>query len=281
MKKLLLRFKKYMYQDILESGTSKEWSEWKKKAKRNKIRWFLTDTLPMWLKSTFIWPIERACDWVRYRTYGNYRKINIRSLQPDYYDKRDLMLHGMFQLLVDFIEIEKAIMQWYFCEVSKFSWLKRKITRFKPSGELGIKYLDWEISLSDPKSDCFDNLSYCEEAIKKYGSLEEYKKSDDYKMSQSYFAQEQKELYLWWKVTRPLRVCHMDVKGEFGYSWSDWCEIIRKKYPDEIFHDDKTDEEKKISNSALKVSHDYEVKYEKEDEEMLIRLIKIRQSLWT
>ena len=48
-----------------------------------------------------------------------------------------------------------------------------------------------------------------------------------------------------------------------------------------FFGSDKSPELKKQSDRAHKLLHKLEADYEKEDEAMLIRLIKIRNSLWT
>jgi len=40
-------------------------------------------------------------------------------------------------------------------------------------------------------------------------------------------------------------------------------------------------ETRKLGRKALKLSHKIEQQYEKEDEQMMIRLIKVRNSLWT
>ena len=45
--------------------------------------------------------------------------------------------------------------------------------------------------------------------------------------------------------------------------------------------DNETPAEKRETMKALKVSQKIEEQYNKEDEAMMIRLIKIRQSLWT
>jgi hypothetical protein len=45
--------------------------------------------------------------------------------------------------------------------------------------------------------------------------------------------------------------------------------------------DDKTPEEAEMCNTALDKSREIEAAYNKEDEEMMIRLIKVRESLWT
>jgi hypothetical protein len=275
------KIKKYIYSNRPEMGTESEWNKWKKEAKKNKIRWFLFETFPLWFKATFIWSVERVKDWFSYRYIKDYRIIKAHSLKPGYYDKDTLIVHGMFDLLVDFVEIEKAWMEWCFVELDKMSWWKRKITRFKKSRELGFKHLDWEISLINPNSEHFDKQSYTENFLKQYGSLEEFKKHEDYKKTQSAIAQEIKDLYIWWKDIYQTRPDSIDVKGDLGYSWSEYCDMMHKKNPDDFFFENKTEEEKKICDSSLKASRETEEKYEKENTEMLIRLIKIRRSLWT
>jgi hypothetical protein len=44
---------------------------------------------------------------------------------------------------------------------------------------------------------------------------------------------------------------------------------------------DKTPELKKMSDKAHKLLRKIEADYEKEDEDMMIRLIKVRHGLWT
>jgi hypothetical protein len=45
--------------------------------------------------------------------------------------------------------------------------------------------------------------------------------------------------------------------------------------------EDKTPEEAEMCSTALDKSHEIEKAYNDEDEAMMIRLIKIRESLWT
>jgi hypothetical protein len=45
--------------------------------------------------------------------------------------------------------------------------------------------------------------------------------------------------------------------------------------------DSNNPELRALGDSALKKTHEIEEAYEKEDEDMMIRLIKIRNSLWT
>jgi hypothetical protein len=45
--------------------------------------------------------------------------------------------------------------------------------------------------------------------------------------------------------------------------------------------EDKSPEEAKMSKDSLDALHSLEAQYTQEDEDMMIRLIKIRESLWT
>jgi hypothetical protein len=45
--------------------------------------------------------------------------------------------------------------------------------------------------------------------------------------------------------------------------------------------DRRKDKEPELYESVNKACDDVEIKYEKEDEQMLIKLVKIRKSLWT
>jgi hypothetical protein len=94
--------------------------------------------------------------------------------------------------------------------------------------------------------------------------------------SQAKNAQEILELYRWWKIERPKRPDPYDASG-----WSAYCEMRREKGYDLFDMMDKTPEESEMSRAALDKSNEIEAAYEKEDEEMMIRLIKVRNGLWT
>jgi hypothetical protein len=90
-------------------------------------------------------------------------------------------------------------------------------------------------------------------------------------------AREVKELYLWWTETYRNRRDPYEASG-----WSAYCEAARVANGGKMmFGADKSPELKKQSDRAHKLLHKIESDYEKEDEAMLIRLIKIRNSLWT
>jgi len=163
-------------------------------------------------------------DWVRFRTSRRYHIVNT-GMEPGYYDTDTRMLHVNFNLLVDFVEIEKAWMNIWSdgFKYSKLPWFDRKFRRFR-SPEDGIAYLNWEIE----QTSC---------------------------PGQSKAAKTILEIYTWWKETRPNRP---DPYVEANYY--------------EVFKDDLVEVQR-----VRKI----EAKYDKEDEQMLIRLIKIRQFLWT
>ncbi len=56
--------------------------------------------------------LRHAGWWVYHRAVRPFNVVRIRSLSPDYHDKDDLMLHACFQLLVDFVEVERGLEMW-------------------------------------------------------------------------------------------------------------------------------------------------------------------------
>ena len=63
--------------------------------------------------------------------------------------------------------------------------------------------------------------------------------------------------------------------------WSAYCNYVRDFHGDIWWTDDQTPEEAAMSKEALDKTHEIEEAYDREDEEMMIRLIKVRRSLWT
>jgi hypothetical protein len=58
---------------------------------------------------------------------------------------------------------------------------------------------------------------------------------------------------------------------------------MREKYPGSLFSglNSKDPQDRKASNKAHRLLQKIETAYEKEDEAMMIRLIRVRQALWT
>jgi hypothetical protein len=90
-------------------------------------------------------------------------------------------------------------------------------------------------------------------------------------------AKELKELYTWWTVTYRARPDPYDASG-----WTEYCEASRIANGGKLsFSGDKSPELKAMSDKSHVLLQEIEAAYEAEDEAMMIRLIKARDSLWT
>jgi hypothetical protein len=240
-----IKFKQWFFQDMPESATWDEWQDWIDQARKHKVRWFLADTFPSWCRKTFIIPIEKVKSWLRYRTFDRYHIIKT-TLKPDYYDMDTRLLYAMFDMLVDFVEVDKAWMN-VICKKRK-PWYGWGRTHWWRSRSEGLVYLEWEIGLGDP------NLP-----------------KEERHEQQANEAQEIKYLYTWWKDVRPHRTEPDQVSG-----WDKVCE----KW--EILSDKDNCEEKKSEVDAARKKYDaIEKEYEDEDTAMMKRLIDVRKALWT
>jgi len=251
--KIKVGIEKWLFQNMPEIASIEEWDNWATKAQNNKIRWFLTETLPDYLSFRFLWPYERIGRKLKNKYVRKYNLIHIHSLKAtEYYGAGDRLMHGMFQLLADLVELEKAQQQIVWGNESVTGYIAKGKDR-KP--EMGVKRLDWEIALG-----------------KKGG------------VNQSKNAKQIKALYIWWTVTRVNRVEPIDVKGTMGISTNEYYDDMRlenKKSIATIFNEMVHDKDKdpELYESINKACNDAEEEYEKEDEKMLIRLVKLRKNL--
>jgi hypothetical protein len=171
----------------------------------------------------------------------------------------------MFNELVDFVEIEQA---WHHCmwsdeERKKFDvpwwrsgWLRWRSWRCP---EAGMAYLNWASTLTNEEF------------------LDDDKKSEAVPTYQATAAKEIIELYTWWTTTYRNRPDPYEASG-----WTAACEASRSANGGRLsFSEPKDPALKKASDKAHKLLQKIEKAYEKEEEEMMVRLIKIRQSLWT
>jgi hypothetical protein len=257
----------------LKCGTSEEWDAWyASSAKAHPVRYWIAEEGLDHLQ-TIVHYIPDKLNDVRY--YINNRWVSRthsltahpRDIKPGTWrDVGNRFLPCLFNELVDFVEIEQA---WHHCIWSddaktKFEtpWWRKGWLRWRTwrCPEAGMEYLKWASTLT--------NEEFLEEG-------EKHKAEPTY---QAKAAKEIIELYTWWTTTYRNRPDPMDASG-----WSAHCEAMRVKYPGSFFSslNSKNPEDRKASNKAHKLLSKIEKAYEKEDEEMMIRLIKIRESLWT
>jgi len=254
----------------LSMGTSEEWDDWTTAAQmKHNFRYWLAEEGLSHLQDFVTWP-ERKLNDIRY--YINNRWVSHshqltahpRDIKPgQWQDVGNRFLPCLFNELVDFVEIEQA---WHHCLWSdemktkynvpwyRSGWLRWRTWRCP---EAGLEYLRWAMTLT--------NKEFIEEGEKEEPTY------------QAKAAKEIIELYTWWTVTYRNRPDPYEASG-----WTAACEAQRQANGGKLsFSTPKDPVLKKQSDKAHKMLQKIEADYEKEDEAMMIRLIKIRGSLWT
>jgi hypothetical protein len=261
----------------LSCGTAEEWDDWNTMAQmKHNFRYWVAEEFLGDLQDFVTWPVRKLYD-IKY--YINNRWVtrthsltaHSRDIKPgNWCDVGNRFLPCLFNELVDFVEIESAWshIAWgnkadrakYEAPFWASGWFRWRTWR---SPEAGLDHLKWAMSLT------MDTDWGIKEDDPNFGKP----------TGQAYRAKELLELYTWWKEVYPNRPDAMDASG-----WSAVCEKRRLANPGKGFMSslsDRTDEEKEESRAALDRSTEIEKAYDDEDEAMMIRLIKARDSLWT
>ena len=258
----------------LGAATSEEWDDWNTAAQmKHNFRYWLAEEALGHIQD-FVTAPARGIHAIKYYINNRYvtRSHSLtahpRDIKPGAWrDVGDRFLPCLFNELVNFVEIESAWshIAWgskedrakYEAPFWASGWFRWRTWR---CAQAGLDHLDWAMALTNAEW------------------LADSEKHKAKPTSQALAAKEMKELYTWWTVTYPNRPDPYDASG-----WSAHCDAMRVKYPGSMFSSlntkDKAD--KAASTKAHKLLRKIEVAYEKEDETMMIRLIKIRGSLWT
>lgn len=254
IKQLYRRFHSWMGYNPPGALSSKGWSLFRKEFKqRAPVRyWFQND----FRKSVILpikWKYEAIIDWILYRTINRYHVVDT-GLPPNYYGLSKTMLHVNFNLLKDFVEAEQAWASHRWIENEKW-YLKLRIVRrirkyrFRDP-EAGIKSLEWASTLDDP-------------------NLPPHERCDH----QAVAARETLALYYWWVKDRPARK---------SVEYPIFVKETASDETDDIFDFDHTTPEFKARMDEYYAEQSkLDELWDKEDDDMLIRLIKIRHGLWT
>jgi len=258
----------------LDAGTSEEWHDWTTTAQmKHNFRYWLAEEALGHLQDFVTWPIRKIYDakyyinnrWV---THSHSLTAHAGDIKPgQWQDVGNRFLPCLFNELVEFVEVELA---WFHiaCDDEarkKFNspwystgWFHWRTWR---SREAGLANLEWQCNLT------------MNEDMGVNPDNPEYGKPT----SQSISAKEILDLYTWWTETYRNRPDPYDASG-----WSDYCEASRIANGGRMsFGNNKTPELKKMCDKSHKLLQKIEAAYEKDDEEMMIRLIRIRTSLWT
>ena len=256
----------------LSAGTSEEWDEWTTKAQmKHNFRYWLAEEGLSHLQDFVTWPVRKIYD-IKY--YINNRFVtgthrltaHARDIRPgSWCDVGNRFLPCLFNELVDFVEVELA--WWHIAwdeEARKqfeapwysFGWFRWRTWRCP---EAGLANLEWQRKLVHDDEYCKDEKFYMKptpQAIK---------------------AQEILDLYQWWCIKYRNRPDPYEASG-----WTAACEASRAANGGRLsFSEPKDPVLKKQSDKAHKLLQKIEADYEKEDEQMMIRLIKVRHGLWT
>ena len=249
-------------------------TSWEDAAKAaHPIRYWLAETGLDGLQNFLTWPIRKIYDAKYYINNRWVTRTHALTAHPrdiprgSWHDVGNRFLPCLFNELVDFVEIELAWWHvvWNDEAYKKFHapWYSRGWFRWRTwrSPEAGLANLDWQRKLVWSEDELLD------EDDPRYGTP----------TSQAIKAQEILDLYTWWTEVYRNRPEPMKASG-----WLDYCDMMSTKYGPGLASWGKGDkEDKKLSAKVRKIMNKMEADYEKEDEEMMIRLIKIRHGLWT
>jgi len=256
----------------LKSGTSEEWDEWENTARKAApIRYWIAEEGLDHIQNFVMYIPRRIYDIKyyinnRYVTRTHCLTAHRNDIKPgSWCDVGNRFLPCLFNELVDFVEIELAWwhIAWDEEAKKKYSapfwargWFRWRTWRCKRAG---LDNLAWQMKLTHGDGDGVG------EDHKLYGKL----------TPQAVKAKEIYELYFWWTVVRPRRPDPYEASG-----WTAVCEKSREMNGGRLsFSTPK--ELKKEHDLAYKLLTKMEAEYEKEDEAMMISLIKVRNSLWT
>lgn len=251
-----------------------KWDEWNEELKKtHPVAYFLTETLPDWAEKPAQWIVDPFSNFQYYvRLRWGYRThlVNTGLAPGKYYELETRMLHGMFNSLVDFVEVEKAnhMVMWSDKDkIEKYNvpwWRHNRLffwTTWR-SAEAGKDHLKWEANLDDPALDINDRCP-----------------------GQAIHARETIILYTWWTQIRLPR------EDDSAYEVCKFNEFSKRM--EALYGEDWLFGRLRSGSPQLSATHraeydqinasitELEVKWETEDDDMLIRLIKLRRSLWT
>jgi len=248
------------------SATSQGWMEWDDEYKKKwPITYWVTENALDTIQDFLYWPLDYYHDLRRYIRNRYIIKSHILStdLKPGtFYETDEVMLQGLFNALTNFVEIECASMQQRYYNYSnapfwyRYEWLRWGVRR---SRELGIQYLESEMGVIEQDG-------------------EEEINPDDARVRK---ATEIYSLYIWWKDIRPTRRDAYEITG-----YHELCErqaaqagnnFSVRALLDAVICGEDRDQRIEKMNESIRLE---ELQYE-EDTAMMVRLVKIRQGLWT
>lgn len=248
-------------------ATLEEWDQWKiTNEKASPLVYWFTEEFLDTLQRVVYFPYDLLIA-VRYYIYNRFicETHKLRSdLEPgQFHEVETRFLHCLFTDLVRFVEVEKAWMQVVWSnEASQFKkpwYAKHPLTRWKPfrCPEAGIEHLKWEMTLTEETWD-----PETETMVR-----------NNVPTGQAIAAKEVYQLYVWWTSIRPSRPDPYELSGYDAF--------VSEHKLENIAIGRISPELRTLQSEIFKRVSDIHQQYDDEDDEMLLRLIKIRRSMWT
>jgi hypothetical protein len=256
--------------------TASGWTDWEKASReKHPIRYWIAETAFDKMQNAVWWPIEKLYNFKYYwnnRFITKTHALTSATLRKGAWAEFGTRyLHCTFDELVNFVEIESAWkhIAWSTTDRKKYKtpWYAAGWWRWRTwrSAEAGLDHLYWAAALT------YDQNMGVGPGSEYYGKP----------TPQAQTARETLALYHWWKNVRPARPDPHQASG-----WAAICDAARAKNPDAgvmamLDHRNETAEEAAASKAALDKTREIEESYEKEDEDMSVRLAKLAPKLWT
>lgn len=253
--------------------TGRGWREWEAEGRQlHPVRYWIAEEALDAVQNFIWWPVDKIYN-IKY--YINNRWVtrthcltaHPRDIRPgQWQDVGNRFLPCLFNELVDFVEVELA---WW-----HLAWSPEERVKYNmPWWAVGW----WRIRTWRCPQAGLDNLAWQANLVAKEDmGLQPGDKGYGEPTYQAIKAKEILALYKWWKEVYPNRPDVHDASG-----WTAYCNMRRERGDHMLDLEDRTPEESEMARAALDKSREIEEAYDNEDEDMMIRLIKIRQSLWT
>lgn len=250
--------------------TSEGWAKWKVESEiKHPVRFWIAEEGLDILQNIVMFIPDKIYDVKyalanRFTTRTHTLTSNLKKYAWHELDTR--ILHCLFDELVNYVEVELAAANFRFDEEARAKykvpfwgngWFR---TRTYRNREAGLDYLNWAINLRR------DETWGLQPGDEGYGETTDQAKS----------AAEILDLYLWWTDVFSKRVDPYIASG-----WNALCDRRREEGKFSFEMRNNTQEEREETTQCLEFLRKIEQEYEDEEEQMLLRLIKIRKYLWT
>ena len=246
-----------------------QWSSWEEKFKdEHPFAFFLTESIPDVLEKIPEWtidPIMNVKYYLANRFVSQTHKLQTRLKPGKWYDADTRITSACFETLVDYVEIELADRYVSFSSEKDQAlynfpwWTKYRLTRWVPyrCKQAGLASLKWACTLDDP-------------------SLPVYDRSE----RQAECAREISIIYFWYTQAR---IKQEDIWKIVGLD-KNWDEMEKKYGETWIFggaNKKVSPEDRALYDELTAKADKMEKELEQTEDDMLIRLIKVRRELWS